>query len=78
MASPVRPLQVPERVGERLRAATVAHRDAQEVAEKCAKRWRALIVEAIDAGMTQADVAALAGVSRARIHHVIVSEHSRA
>lgn len=78
MASPARPIEIRDYVGDRLKATTVAHRDAQEVAKKRAKAWREAIVEAIDAGMSRADVAKLAGVSQARVHHVIVAEHSRA
>lgn len=75
MASLQNPVQATETVAARLQAATVAHRDAQEVARKAGKTWRQLVVEAIDAGMRQGDVAQLAGVARARIHAILVSEH---
>lgn len=70
--------EVPGNLGDRLRAATVAHRDAQEVATKRAKAWRRLVVEAVDSGMSQGDVAELAGgISRARVHAIVVTECSR-
>jgi hypothetical protein len=61
-----------------LRAATVVHRDAREVAGKAAKRWRRAILSAIDAGMPQRVVADLAGVSTARVHAVVVRESAQA
>lgn len=70
------PLEVGESVAERLRAATVAHQDAREVAGRTAKAWRRLVVEALDAGMPQGQVAEIAGVSRARVHAILVREIS--
>lgn len=77
MASPHATIEAHETIAARLAAATVAHKDAQEVAKDAAKKWRRLIVEGIDAGMRQADVAELAGVSRARLHAILVAEYSR-
>jgi len=74
MATLADPVANPQDIADRLQAATVAHRDAQEVADRAAARWRKLIMEALDAGMRQRDVAQLAGVSRARIHAVIYTE----
>lgn len=68
------PIGTAQNIADRLKAATVAHRDAQEVADNAAARWRKLIMEALDAGMRQKDVAQLAGVSRSRIHAVIYTE----
>lgn len=75
LPAPVR--EVGDSIAERLKAATVAHQDAKEVAERRAAEWRALVVEAIDAGMAQKTVAKLAGVSPPRVHAVVVHESSR-
>lgn len=74
MATLADPVANAQDIADRLKAAAVAHRDAQEVADRAARRWRKLIMEALDAGMRQRDVAQLAGVTRARIHAVIVTE----
>lgn len=71
------PVEVPGEIAGRLRAATVAHRDAQEIAHRTSKEWRALVAEAIDAGLPQHQVAQLAGVSRSRVHAIVVGEYSR-
>lgn len=71
------PTEVAETLADRLRAATVQHRDAREVAQRKAKTWRELIVECVDAGARTKDVAAAAGISSARVHAIIVSEYSR-
>lgn len=78
MNLPATPLEVAHNLGARLSAAAVAHRDAQEVASKRAKTFRQLVVEALDAGMRQADVAQLAGVSRSRLHAILAREYARA
>lgn len=72
-----RPLEVAATLADRLRAAVVAHNDAQEVAQHCATRFRELVVEAIDTGMRQQDVAALAGISRSRVHAIVAREYAR-
>lgn len=72
------PLEVDADVTAELRAATVVHRDAREVAGTAAKRWRRAIAAAVDAGMPQRVVAELAGVSTARVHAVVVREYSQA
>lgn len=77
MALPPTPIDQAHTITARLEAARVAHRDAQEIAGKRAGEFRAVIVEALDAGMKQKDVAQLAGISRARLHHILVSEYSR-
>lgn len=77
MASVLAPIGDVQNIADRLKAVTVAHRDAQEVAERTAARWRQTIMEALDAGMTQLAVAQLAGVSRSRIHAVIYTEERR-
>ena len=74
MASVSNPTETGDAIAERLRQATVAHRDAQEVAQLAVKKWRALVLEAIDTGIAQKDVAKLAGVSRARVHAIVVHE----
>lgn len=66
-----------EPIGARLASAAVAHRDAQEVAQIHSSRLRALVVEAIDAGMSQGDVAACVGFSRARVHQILCTELRR-
>jgi len=71
------PVEVKQNLPELLSAATVAHRDAQETASVTARRWKELIVEAIDAGARVRDVAELARVSPSRIHAVILSVCSR-
>jgi hypothetical protein len=70
------PTEVAEAVAERLRAATVAHQDAREVSGRAAKRWRALVAEAVDAGIPQGQVAEIAGISRARVHAILLREYS--
>jgi hypothetical protein len=77
MALPPTPIEAAQTIGPRIEATAVAHRDAQEVATKAAKAFRETIVEALDAGMSQRDVATLAGVSRARLHAIVVREYSR-
>jgi hypothetical protein len=72
-----RPTAVEPGLAARLEAATVAHRDAQEVAANAAATWRKLIVEAIDAGVPQKLVATLARVSTARVHAIVVGEYSK-
>lgn len=71
------PVEVKRSLAELLDAATVAHRDAQETATVTARRWKELIVEAIDSGVRIRDVAKLARVSPSRIHAVILSVCSR-
>lgn len=70
--------EVGDSIEARLRAATVAHQDAQEVARSKAREWRRLVVEAVDGGIPQGVVAELAGgISRARVHAIVVSEYVR-
>lgn len=71
------PVEVAETLADQLRAKTVAHRDAQEVAGRVAKEWRGLVVDLVDAGARIKDVAAAAGISSARVHAIIVGEYSR-
>jgi hypothetical protein len=78
MASVAAPTEVAETIAIRLDAARVAHQDAQEIAAGAAATFRGLVIEAIEAGMRQADVAAIAHVSRARLHQIMVTEYSRA
>lgn len=73
MAAPA-PVEVRFTLADELRHATAAHRDAQEVARRCSKRWKAAVVAAIDAGMSHNAVAQLAGISRARIHHILLED----
>lgn len=70
-------VEVKQSLAEQLTAATVAHRDAQETASVHARRWKGLIVEAVDAGVRIRDVAELARVSPARIHAVILDVCSK-
>lgn len=65
------PLAVEDHISSRLAAATTAHRDAQEVAQACAKRWRELVIEAVDGGLRIKDVAELARVSASRVHAIL-------
>lgn len=71
------PLEVGEAVMGRLAAATIAHRDAQEVAQRCAKVWRELVLEAVDAGVPIKTVAEVAGVSSPRVHRIVYVESAR-
>lgn len=70
------PLEAAQTIESRLRDACVAYRDAQEVAERTAKKRRQLIVEAIDElGWPHKRVAEIVGVSRTRLHAIILSEY---
>lgn len=71
------PVPVDTGLADRLAAATVAHRDAQEVAARAAKTWRELVVDCYDAGMGYAEITRLAGISRARVHAIVVGESLR-
>lgn len=71
------PLAVGESLDVRISHAVVAHRDAQEVADKASRRLNGLVAEAIDQGMSYGALAKIVGVSRARIHHIVVQESSR-
>ena len=70
---PSNPLDVGDAIGDRLAHATVAHRDAQEVAREHAGRWKQLVVEAVDSGMKIREVAELARVSSARVHAILAA-----
>lgn len=74
MVDVMHPVTVADSIADRLSAAKVAHRDALEVAAKTSALVNALVVEAIDAGMSYGAVAALVGVTKARIHHIVLNE----
>lgn len=71
------PTEVAETLLDQLKAKTVAHRDAQEVARRCAAAFRQAVVEAVDAGVKIKHVAQVAGVAPTRVHAIVVAEDSR-
>lgn len=75
---PSDPLDVTGISADVLRSLVTAHRDAQEVAQRCSARLKEAIVDALDSGWSQRDVAELVGVSRARLHAIVCDVASRA
>lgn len=63
---------------ERLTALSVSYRDAKETFEHHRDRWQQAIVDAVDAGMTPAQVGALVGVTPQRIQAIIARIYSQA
>ena len=60
----------------RLRAATAAVRDAKDAYELALQQRDELVVEAIDSGMSQKAVAAIAGVAKGRISAILASSQA--
>jgi hypothetical protein len=57
---------------ERLRALTVAYKDAEEVWERCRDKWQIAIRDAVDdIGMSPANVGGIVGVTAQRINAII-------
>lgn len=71
------PVPVGDEIARRLEAARVAHQDAQEVAARCAREFRRLVLEAVDSGMSVKAVAAIAGVSHARVNQIVLAESGK-
>jgi hypothetical protein len=57
----------------RIRAARDVVNDRKKAYNLALAQWKDLIVEAVDSGMTQTQVAAMAGVAKGRIHAVLVA-----
>lgn len=71
------PKEVAAELAQRIEAATVAKIDAQEVCRIKERRWRQLVMEAIDEGVPVGQVAKVAGVVPSRIIAVIETESKR-
>jgi hypothetical protein len=63
---------------ERLRALTTTYRDAKETFEAHRDRWQQAIVDAVDDGMTPAQVGGIVGVSPQRIQAIIARIYAQA
>jgi hypothetical protein len=63
---------------ERLRALSVSYRDAKETFEAHRDRWHEAIVDAVDGGMTPAQVGGIVGVTPQRIQAIIARIYAQA
>lgn len=60
----------------RIKAAAADTRDAKEAYDLATEQRNRLIVEAVDGGMTQQAVAALAGVAKGRISAILAGSQA--
>jgi hypothetical protein len=59
-------------LAERLRDQAAAYRARKAAAKEAGAALNRTVVEAVDAGMSQRDVASIIGVAKGRIHAIIV------